>query len=333
MDEGDDELAAALAASMATFEQEEQLQQAPPVRGSLHEFVHTCGASTWKSCPEEPSACSEQCPNVQPETWRHVPHACPFTASTPRSICIRRTIGRLSVSGVDGLLHVGVSDSKGIPLHFDEKGVRTDGVWGDSLVVPLSSDLSDEEWDQALSGHRATWRGRKYHATDTNCYDFVVSFFNTIRLQGRTNHDKFGVVESMIQAPVSAATAFFKMRKRLDSASSFATVPGLECTTCHSLVNNETAADAFFRCSTCTQIACRGCEPAASSAPCSAAQHVFVRLTPSTQHMCDVCSEQLEGGNHVRCVQCADVDFCRRCHQLTAAYVDGHVDTHSTFFL
>jgi len=199
MDEGDDELAAALAASMATFEQEEQLQQAPPVRGSLHEFVHTCGASTWKSCPEEPSACSEQCPNVQPETWRHVPHACPFTASTPRSICIRRTIGRLSVSGVDGLLHVGVSDSKGIPLHFDEKGVRTDGVWGDSLVVPLSSDLSDEEWDQALSGHRATWRGRKYHATDTNCYDFVVSFFNTIRLQGRTNHDKFGVVESMIR--------------------------------------------------------------------------------------------------------------------------------------
>jgi hypothetical protein len=66
---------------------------------------------------------------------------------------VKPTLGSFKSYRFDCLLHCGVTDSRGQVHNFDSSGVSVDPSWDLSISVELSTNLSDQEWDQVLAEH------------------------------------------------------------------------------------------------------------------------------------------------------------------------------------
>lgn len=114
----------------------------------------------------------------------------------PSSLVIKPTKGNFLVDYTNkSNLHIGVTDSQGEVVEFDQSGVHKDRTedWNHCLVVnlaevePLVTDMvNDPDWgeywdmclEQTLMG--GAWNREDYNEEQKNCFTFVLSFLTQL---------------------------------------------------------------------------------------------------------------------------------------------------------
>eukprot|EP00037_Helgoeca_nana_P001728 m.29042 g.29042 ORF g.29042 m.29042 type:complete len:339 (-) comp12077_c0_seq1:912-1928(-) len=93
----------------------------------------------------------------------------------------------------DEVLHVGVTDMAATRVYnFDVAGCTVNDAnaaeWSRAVSIGLCSNVcTGTAWDDAVRQHHAEWSAAadvRYDATKLNCYDYVVSLANTLRVGG-----------------------------------------------------------------------------------------------------------------------------------------------------
>lgn len=84
-------------------------------------------------------------------------------------------------------MHIGIVDSKGCIISFNQGGLQRDSfcVWSQSLLVLNSESFSTsfEKWDEYFvetSTLEDVWSKNKYDENVWNCFDFVLNFLKRL---------------------------------------------------------------------------------------------------------------------------------------------------------
>lgn len=132
----------------------------------------------------------------------------PISCIQSCSLCIRMSnCKKFETDYIIGqsMLHIGISNSKSVIFHFDERGKHVDEpmIWNDrSICIPIEFEIEKMEiYDIVLERYFYAFNSR-YHPLHRNCYDFVVGFLNEWGFEGRTDHSKERVVENYIKNAV-----------------------------------------------------------------------------------------------------------------------------------
>eukprot|EP00128_Syssomonas_multiformis_P006568 Colp12_sorted_trinity150504_noHs@13473 len=185
--------------------------QPPSFLEDLCELFHRCGPGPIYHfeheipmfCPR----CGEELREVLIE-WKRLksPFVSQFTAL--RTILLKPTNGMFKDYNVDSLLHVGISNSKGVVYNFDERGLSVDhNGWEECIGIQLHVPLDDRDWDRCLIEH-SQFFDDNYEPLQHNCYDYVISFLHFIRFShhGRTTWDKDTFSDVFVEKPLNYAT-------------------------------------------------------------------------------------------------------------------------------
>jgi hypothetical protein len=66
--------------------------------------------------------------------------------------------------------------------------------------------LGDKQWDFVLKKHhdgmKKIIQKKPYHELDHNCYDYIVSFLNTVEFKGSSEHTKDSLAKNVLNDPV-----------------------------------------------------------------------------------------------------------------------------------
>jgi hypothetical protein len=134
------------------------------------------------------------CLNCNAEIIEKIKIDNPVEKVKPISLVITESFGELSPNtySPNDILHIGISNSKGIIYNFwnsYDKSDSSKGIW--KHVVNISIDdlkMSAEDFDTVLEQDLRNQMKHypKYHQIDNNCYNYICRLFNSIKYAGIT---------------------------------------------------------------------------------------------------------------------------------------------------
>jgi hypothetical protein len=121
--------------------------------------------------------------------------------SKPHCFCIKMSRGPFADYTPTCLLHCGVSDARGRVYSFDEHGYHL-GQWREAISVPLGG-REMRDMDEAVATHDSAHknRGQPYHSGTNNCFDYAVSFLNSVRFRRHADHTRQTTERDLLAEP------------------------------------------------------------------------------------------------------------------------------------
>ena len=121
--------------------------------------------------------------------------------SKPHCFCIKMSRGPFADYTPTCLLHCGVSDARGRVYSFGEHGYHL-GQWREAISVPLGG-REMRDMDEAVATHDSAHknRGQPYHSGTNNCFDYAVSFLNSVRFRRHADHTRHTTERDLLAEP------------------------------------------------------------------------------------------------------------------------------------
>uniref|UniRef100_A0A1B6G3V8 MKRN2 opposite strand protein n=1 Tax=Cuerna arida TaxID=1464854 RepID=A0A1B6G3V8_9HEMI len=187
--------------------------------------VQHCGPRVFCfQLPEHCPVCRTSLNNVSPALIPfRVPYPFVRAQQYPCAVIIKPTNGDfLNDYKASSDLHIGVTDSRGRVVEFDQHGLRRDQRtgWDQCLAV---SELCAEDWttrwDQTLASvaSQDCWTSQRYHEETFNCYTFVLAFLRCLRdgTLSEAAASKVQFCEAFVSPRATTACKYIALYRRL----------------------------------------------------------------------------------------------------------------------
>ncbi|XP_055332990.1 MKRN2 opposite strand protein-like [Paramacrobiotus metropolitanus] len=155
--------------------------------------------------------------------------------SCPCTIVIRPTNGRFlqDYTGVEDL-HIGIADSDGQVLHYDDNGIKRDTFWPECLPVWSQPDadlltygsgsIPDTQrcrWNNTLTLHTLSWRidNHAYNEQVRNCFDFALGFVRALITETEPFGNKEMFTSEVILPKIQRLLRFLELYKKVCSTA------------------------------------------------------------------------------------------------------------------
>ncbi|XP_011500483.1 PREDICTED: MKRN2 opposite strand protein [Ceratosolen solmsi marchali] len=149
-------------------------------------FQHCCTTYIFcKTVPEKCPICDNFLTTLLLEPFV-IPYPLVNAKDYPCSIVVRPSVGSfLDDYNVNNDLHIGITNSSGMVIEYDECGlVRDDGdKWKCCASIRLIPESWVTFWDENLNKmcNDVIWNANNYDNAEFNCFNFVISFLKELK--------------------------------------------------------------------------------------------------------------------------------------------------------